>query len=511
MLLGIDLGTTRTVVAHSDRGNFPVLAFESPNGDLLDHFPTVVAARDGELRFGPAAAVMLGEPGWVVLRSFKRLLATSDAGPDTPVEIGDTVVTLAELLIGFLSALREGIHASLGTSAGPLQAMVATPAGAHSTWRFVTLEAFGAAGFEVVGVLDEPSAAAVEYSHRFARHVSGSRHRVLIYDLGGGTFDASLVDLNDGGHTVLHTRGLTQLGGDDFDHVILDLALDAAGLSRAALSAVTTTVLLEHIRACKETVHPNTRNLHVELGAHLLPAERAATGIDEEALVTLSLKKVYAAVRSLVEQTLDTVAEVVPRAGGAFDDEGLSGVYVVGGASSLPVVARTLREAFGRRVRRSTSPSASTAIGLAVAAVSNLTLTRRLGRHFGVFRELGGGARISFDPIFDERTPLGAGGAPELVRRYRPAHDIGHYRFAECSDVADDGSPAGDLVPQGQVRFAFDRRLRGTALEALPVNRGGPGPLVEERWSVDDAGVVKLTITDLDDGYQQSFKLAARN
>ena len=115
---------------------------------------------------------------------------------------------------------------------------------------------------------------------------------------------------------------------------------------------------------------------------------------------------------------------------------------------------------------------------------------------------------MCFDPIFDDQTPLGTGGAPQLVRRYRPAHDIGHYRFAECSYVDDDGSPAGDLVPQGQVRFAFDRRLRGEGLDALPVQRRPRGPLVEERWSVDETGVVKLTITDLDDGYKQTFTLA---
>ncbi|MFT5454268.1 MAG: molecular chaperone DnaK (HSP70), partial [Myxococcota bacterium] len=374
MLLGIDFGTTRTVVAHSDRGNFPLIAFETPDGDLLDHFPTLVAARDGELRYGPEAGAVLGVPGWTGLRSFKRLLANADANVSTPVALGDTVVPLGTLLTGFLTALHAAIRGATDAPEATLRAMVATPAGAHSTWRFATLEAFNVAGFEVVGVLDEPSAGAVEYAHRYAGQVTTARQRVLIYDLGGGTFDASLVDLHAGGHTVVSTRGLPTLGGDDLDAAILALALSQAGLAVSALGAATHTALLEHVRGLKEAINPNTRRVHVEVGAHLSSDEREALGVHVDTLLTLPIADVYAACAPLVEHTLATVAGVVPRSNGVFDDDGLSGVYVVGGASSLPVVARMLRTAFGRRVRRAGSPSGSTAIGLAIAAGSDLQL-----------------------------------------------------------------------------------------------------------------------------------------
>jgi molecular chaperone DnaK len=115
-----------------------------------------------------------------------------------------------------------------------LQVTIGVPANANSNQRFLTAEAFRSAGFQVLGMLNEPSAASIEYGHRRRAERKGQpRHTLLVYDLGGGTFDASLVDLVEDTHTVVAAAGLSDVGGDDFDEILAGLALAAApGLPR---------------------------------------------------------------------------------------------------------------------------------------------------------------------------------------------------------------------------------------------------------------------------------------
>src|SRR5512143_881672 len=242
MRIGIDFGTTRTVVAACDRGNYPVVAFEDGRGDSIEWFPSVVAARGGELCFGFDA--LEAGPGWTRVRSFKRLL--HGATPESEVTIGDTRVVVAELLAGYLAALRRalGERSNLPRAAADdvLEAVVAVPANAHGGQRLLTLDAFRAAGFPVVAMLNEPSAAGFEYTHRHRSTLSAKREHVVVYDLGGGTFDVSLIRMSGGRHDVVATGGLAQLGGDDFDRVLVDLVTARAGdpeLGPAELEALT--------------------------------------------------------------------------------------------------------------------------------------------------------------------------------------------------------------------------------------------------------------------------------
>jgi molecular chaperone DnaK (HSP70) len=150
--LGIDFGTTRTVVACSDRGNYPVLGFTDEEGSLIDLYPSVVAEREGELRFGFDALAVASEPGWTVLRSFKRLLSAARISPDQEVKLGTTRMSVLELLTRFLVSLREAVltRSNRPKTSGTeetLSAVVATPANAHgatpstpgaSTWWCTT-------------------------------------------------------------------------------------------------------------------------------------------------------------------------------------------------------------------------------------------------------------------------------------------------------------------------------------------------------------------------------------
>ena len=185
--IGIDFGTTRTVVAYADRGNYPVVSFESDEGDMVEWFPSVVAECNGELRFGFDALATASDPSFSQIRSFKRLLSGSDATASSTLTVGASRVSVRELVERFLGAFgdalrkRSNLPRSLRTSA-ELEAVVATPANAFCTQRFVTLEAFRRAGFVVRAMLNEPSAAGFEYSHRHARTLTSKREHVVVYD-----------------------------------------------------------------------------------------------------------------------------------------------------------------------------------------------------------------------------------------------------------------------------------------------------------------------------------------
>ena len=250
MELGIDFGTTRTVVACADRGNHPVVGFVDAAGDTAQWIPTLVAERDGELRFGFDAEAVAGDCSFTVVRSFKRLLSDPDAGPAKTVTIGRAVVSLHDVVTGFLAHVRQvletrsDVRRSLAR-ASVIRAAVAVPANAHGAQRFTTLDAFRRAGFEVAAMLNEPSAAGFEYTHRHRDTLSSRRDVVVVYDLGGGTFDASVVRMSGRRHEVLATAGLARLGGDDFDGILADVLLERVGLSREALPASVAAAIVE--------------------------------------------------------------------------------------------------------------------------------------------------------------------------------------------------------------------------------------------------------------------------
>src|SRR4051812_9323176 len=337
MRFGIDFGTTHTVVAMIDRGNYPVVSFE--HGDAIPSLAAVDA--EGELHFGHAA------PGWTALRSFKRLL--NEAHPDAEVRIGSASLPLADLLARFLSHVRDEIVAR--SNAGlrkkdALEVAVSVPANASTAQRLMTMDAYRRAGFDVKAVLNEPSAAGFEYAHRFRDTLTSKREYVLVYDLGGGTFDASLIHMEGKSNEVITSSGISRLGGDDFDEAIAQLVLEKRG------GGALTEHLLDEVRGYKESLTPNTRKF----------------AVDE---VVVPVDEVYARCMPLVEETLGAMEPAMrdPRREGdqevAWSE--LAGIYVVGGASSFPPVYRRLREKFGaHRVRRSPHPFGSCAIGLAI-------------------------------------------------------------------------------------------------------------------------------------------------
>jgi molecular chaperone DnaK (HSP70) len=484
MRLGIDFGTTRTVVAAVDRGNYPLLSFESPDGGVYDWFPSLLAVSRNQRAYGWQAWACQQHANWTIVRSLKRVL--EDAGPNTILRVAGEEIPLMQVLREMALALRESLPLDQ-----KLEAMLGVPANANGNQRFLTAEAFRSAGFDVIGLLNEPSAAAIEYAHK--NKIAG---RLLVYDFGGGTFDASLVEIGDKTHRVIASDGIPTLGGDDFDHVLAEMAVsdqDQQGLSQAELFR-----LHEECRVKKEAVRPLTRKITLDLDD-----VREGWGT-----VSIPVAEYYERCRPFMDETVHLVEDLLA----SQEASGLDTLYVTGGGSELPLVSRVLRETFGKRVKRSVHARSATAIGLAIQAdqEAGYVLRERFTRWFGVWREGDAGRSIVFDPLFEKGTPLpGPGEQPVSIRRlYLPVHNIGDFRYLECSHLSHDGQPTGDVTVWDEIQFPFDPALQ------LELNGGmvhhseaARDQLIEERYSCDAGGTVTVDIANLTSGYERQYRL----
>jgi molecular chaperone DnaK (HSP70) len=492
MRLGIDFGTTRIVVAACDRGNYPVVTFEGPDGGTHDWFPPLVAVKDGQRRYGWQAWDLQEDPQATVVRSLKRFL--SDAGPQTPVEIGGLQTPLSTLLAELAAALQAALlnASNLQVKAGePLEILLGVPASANSNQRFLTVDAFGAAGFSVMGLLNEPSAASIEYGHSHRESTTTKEH-ILVYDLGGGTFDASLVELDDRSHAVVASEGIPTLGGDDFDGILAELALpEQDDLTQSEIFR-----LYEECRLRKEGLNPNSRKVVVDLDV-------VRAGMSP---VTIPVSDFYDRCEALVEETVHAVTDLTSRT------QSLEAIYVTGGGSELPLVARLLRETYGRKVKRSPYTRAATAIGLAIQAdkSSGYQLRERFTRYFGVWREADGGRVMRFDPLFAKGTELPNAGEPQLeqTRTYTAVHNIGHFRYLECSHIDDWGQPDGSITVWDEIRFPLDPALQGVEeLQGVPVEHVYLSQEIAETYRCGAGGELEVEIANLSSGYVRRFRL----
>ena len=297
------------------------------------------------------------------------------------------------------------------------------------------------------------------------------------------------------------SRGLNMVGGDDFDVVLATRLAAAARTDSGKLGDDAWERLIEDSRDAKETLSPSTKFITVPVDGKP---------------VTIPVTDFYEAATPLVEATIEAMEPLlVPDASGVGQLGGdIAGLYVVGGGSQLPLVARVLRSRFGRRVHRSPHTAASTAIGLAIGAdpEAAYTVREQLSRGVGVFREREAGSFISFDTLLEPNTELAPGETLTIKRCYRAAHNIGYFRFVEYSSFDEAGVPRGDLQPYGEVIVPFDRSLRRSDinLSAVPVIRTEDGPLIEESYIVDENGMVTVEITDLEAAYTVTRPLGRR-
>jgi molecular chaperone DnaK (HSP70) len=486
MKLGIDFGTTRIVVSAADRGNYPLVPFETAEG-VFEWFPPLIAIHGDQRRFGWEAYAMQGEPGWTMVRSLKRYL--EDAGPQTQLDLGGMLVPLSDLMTGLVGTLRHALLARFGESE-ILEVVLGVPANANSNQRFLTVDAFRRAGFSVLGLLNEPSAASIEFGHR--QKLTG---RLLVYDLGGGTCDVSLVEIAAGTHTVLASEGMPHLGGDDFDLVLAEMAIGEEAMAKLDLAEVFR--LDEECRRQKEALHPNSRKIVVDLDV-------VSEGLGQ---TTIAVADFYDRCRPLLAESIEATAQLAA-------DSDIEALYVTGGGSELPLVSRVLREEFGRKVKRSEYTRSATAIGLAIQAdaASGYTLREMFTRNFGVWREGDAGRRMIFDPIFPRGTRLPGAAEPPLTvcRSYQPVHNVGDFRYLEASHVAEDAQPSGDITVWDEILFPFDPALADArSFDTVTVEHSWPASHqeIEEHYSCDAAGVVTVAIRNLTSHYGREFRL----
>jgi actin-like ATPase involved in cell morphogenesis len=390
----------------------------------------------------------------------------------------------------------------------PLEAMVAVPANASTRQRYVTLEAFKRAGFKVLGMINEPTAGAIEFARRNLGVIMrrSPKRYLVVYDLGGGTFDTAAVSLEGRRFDLISSEGIARLGGDDFDELLLGLALESLGVSGGDLDPSDWVRMLNTCQEAKEGLGPTSRKLLVDL-SRVLPHTEP---------VVLDVNDYYQRCQPLLEQTvekLDRIFDTLVQKGIDPDNpRELGAVYLVGGGSAFPQVARTLRARFKRKLQLAVQPHAATAIGLAVAAdpEAEIYVRESSTRYFGVWREAEGGREQVFDAIMSKDVaPNGQG--PLVVRRYyRPMHAIGHLRFLECSGLTGDGQPTGDLTPWGEVFFPYDPTL--THAEDLatlhPEKRlNHSGDEIVEVYTYANDGTIKVEIQNRTRGYNRSFLL----
>lgn len=469
--LGIDFGTTNTLAVVHDRGIFSIVNHQASTGAgtiVQDAFPSAILidGKSGERWYGVEADRRFAQLGplcdGIYLPSLKRHLRDYVAGQrlvSVAGREGDTDgLDVAELLTGFLSALAGSIRHSQGLADDePLETVITWPANANGAQRHVTRSCFRAAGFQVLDTLNEPTASAIELADCLtagrSRRAVTEPMAVAVFDLGGGTFDASVVWVEGQSFRVLASAGIESLGGDDLDQVLLNMFLDRLGGSPETVSPLTRHALLRQARSQKESISTGAvRSLFLN------PMDFGLKGRP----VSLPVDAYYERIRPRLAPAVVLLGEVIESAAKRqpkVAEAGRLTVYLVGGSSKLPLVAEMVSAAFpDSRVVLTDKPFRSVAMGAAICAMDRVSYRDVFARHFGLLRLRDHGRVETFDTIFPAGTPIPRRGEPPLekVACYRPAHNVGHLRYLECTGIGPDGLPAEGVRTWSDILFPYD-------------------------------------------------------
>ena len=473
-IIGIDLGTTNSCVSVMEGGQ-PVVI---PNAEGMRTTPSVVAfTKNGERLVGETAKRQAVTNADRTISSIKRHMGT-----DYKVNIDGKSYSPQEISAMILQKLKADAEAYLGEKV--TEAVITVPAYFNDAQRQATKDAGKIAGLDVKRIINEPTAAALAYGLD-----NEKEQKIMVYDLGGGTFDVSIIDIGDGVIEVLSTNGDTKLGGDDVDNVLtnyfiadfknkegVDLSTDKMALQRLKEAAE---------KAKKELSSSTTTNIN-------LPFITATSEGPKHFELDLTRAKFEELIHDIVEKTAIPVQNALKDAGLTASDIGK--VLLVGGSTRIPAVQAKVAQLTGKEASKNLNPDECVAIGASIQG----------GKLAG---DSGAGDILLLDvtPLSLSIETMG-GVATKLIERNTT---IPTKKSQVFSTAADNQSAVDINVVQGERQFAKDNKSLGQfRLDGIaPAPRGIPQ--IEVTFDIDANGIVNVSAKDLGTGREQHITITA--
>ncbi len=472
-IIGIDLGTTNSCVAVMEGGEPKVI----PNPEGNRTTPSVVAFKNEERIIGDAAKRQaITNPN--VIASIKRKMGSAEK-----VTVDGKNYTPQEISAMILQYIKTYAEEYLGEPV--TDAVITVPAYFNDAQRQATKDAGTIAGLNVARIINEPTAAALAYGI----DKTDKELKVLVYDLGGGTFDVSILDLSDGTFEVLSTNGDTHLGGDDFDNVIVDWIVDQFKKDNG-IDLKNDKMAMQRI---KEAAEKAKKDLSATMQAQIsLPFISAGAAGPLHIETTLTRAKFNEMTKYLVEKTIVPIENALRDANLTVKD--IDEVLLVGGSTRIPAVQEAVKKATGKDPNKSVNPDEAVAIGAAIQG--------------GV---LAGDVK---DVVLLDVTPLTLGieTMGGVMTPLIPRNTTIPTRKTQIFSTAADNQPAVDIkVLQGERPMAIDNKELGNfqLTGIAPARRGVPQ--IEVTFDIDSNGIVNVTAKDKASGKEQKIVIQNSN
>ena len=469
-VIGIDLGTTNSVVAVMEGGEPTVIT--NTEGSRLT--PSVVGfSKTGERLVGQLAKRQAVSNPENTISSIKRHM-----GENYTVDIQGKKYTPQEISAMILQKLKEDAESYLGEKV--TQAVITVPAYFNDAQRQATKDAGKIAGLDVLRIVNEPTAAALAYGLD-----KGGDGKILVFDLGGGTFDVSILELGDGVFEVKATNGNTHLGGDDFDNKVMDWMISEFKSQ--------TGIDLSQDKMAEQRLKEAAEKAKIELSTVLstninLPFITADATGPKHLDLTLTRAKFNELTEDLVQATMEPTRKAIADSGFSIDE--IDKIILVGGSSRIPAVQEAIKQVLGKEPSKGVNPDECVAVGAAIQAgvlvgdVKDVLLLDVTPLSLGI-ETLGG----VFTKIIDRNTTIPTSGS-------------------QIFSTAVDNQPSVDVhVLQGEREMAADNKTLGRfELTGIPAAPRGV-PRIEVTFNIDANGIVNVSAKDLGTGKEQKITI----